>query len=588
MKVKNQKDLRDNEIHFGIYAKYFKRLFDFLISFIVLVVFSPFFVVLCILVRIKLGSPVFFKQTRAGKDEIPFQMIKFRSMTNARDEVGKLLPDTERFTKFGNFLRNSSLDEIPELINVLKGDMSFIGPRPLYTYYLPYYTEEEALRHAIRGGITGLAQINGRALCRWNDRFAYDVKYVKNITLINDIKILWQTVYKVFNKSDIGVPSVTDEGGVHILRDIQRPYLVKEIGSTFSAADTGKVSQNHLRFLVDNRSISEVVYLSTGRSCIREILNNLSIENKRVIVPSFTCESVIEPFIENGYEIFPYSLNEDLTIDIDALISQIERIKPSVLLFHRYFGFDTCDGIEGVIDSYPELITIEDKTQYMFSDKAESKADYQIGSIRKWLPVPDGAYLISKEKLLEQPTVEDSEFVRIELEAMDRKQSFLDKKIEDRSFQDLFAQGREYLYTNQQTFSISKASVYTLESYNWASFKEARRKNAAVLINGLQGYSWFNCVFTELFDGVVPFMIPLFVYEGRKEFQSYLASQKVFATVIWACPDLLKNQIGKADEMIYREILCIPCDQRYSEEDMERIVLTVKKYDRKMRMANAK
>ena len=175
------------------------------------------------MVRVKLGSPIFFKQKRAGKDEKIFEMIKFRTMTDARDEKGELLPDTERFTKFGDFMRNSSLDELPELLNVIKGDMSLIGPRPLYPFYVPYYTEKESLRHSVRGGITGLAQVNGRALCKWNDRFAYDVEYVKNITFLGDVKILFMTVKKVFGKADIGVPSVTDEGGLHIIREVQRP-----------------------------------------------------------------------------------------------------------------------------------------------------------------------------------------------------------------------------------------------------------------------------------------------------------------------------------------------------------------------------
>lgn len=182
--------------------------------------------ILCILVRVKLGSPIFFKQQRIGKDEKPFMMIKFRTMTDARDNAGNLLADQERFTKFGNFLRNSSLDELPELLNVLKGDMSLIGPRPLYPIYLPYYTKEESLRHTVRGGITGLAQINGRALCRWDDRFAYDIKYVKEMSFANDIKILWRTFFKVAAKDNIGVPSVTDEGGLHIIRKVQQPEKI--------------------------------------------------------------------------------------------------------------------------------------------------------------------------------------------------------------------------------------------------------------------------------------------------------------------------------------------------------------------------
>lgn len=212
-----------------MYRHFFKRLLDFTLTLIGLICISPIFLILGILVRIKLGAPIFFRQLRVGKDDRPFMMIKFRTMTDARDKDGNLLPDTERFTKFGLFLRNSSLDELPELLNVLKGDMSLVGPRPLYPIYLPYYTKEEARRHEVRGGITGLAQINGRALCRWKDRFAYDVTYVDNLSFVNDVKILWRTFFKVATKDDIGVPSVTDEGGLHILREVQQHEKVEVV-----------------------------------------------------------------------------------------------------------------------------------------------------------------------------------------------------------------------------------------------------------------------------------------------------------------------------------------------------------------------
>lgn len=212
-----------------MYKSFAKRFLDFLITLIGLTIISPVLLVVCLIVRIKLGSPIFFKQLRITKDERPFKMLKFRTMTDARDAEGNLLPDEERFTKFGNFLRNSSLDELPELINVLKGDMSLVGPRPLYPFYLPYYYKEENLRHTVRGGITGLAQINGRALCRWDDRFAYDVKYVKELSLINDIKILWRTFFKVAGQADIGIPSVTEEGGLHIVRELQQPDKVEYV-----------------------------------------------------------------------------------------------------------------------------------------------------------------------------------------------------------------------------------------------------------------------------------------------------------------------------------------------------------------------
>lgn len=211
----------------GLYERVFKRVIDFTFTLLGFVFISPIFLLLCILVRIKLGSPIFFKQKRCGKDEKTFEMIKFRTMTDARDEHGDLLPDTERFTKFGDFMRKSSLDELPELLNVLKGDMSLVGPRPLYPFYLPYYTEKESLRHSVRGGITGLAQVNGRALLRWNQRFEKDFEYVQKVTLIGDIKILWETFFKVFKQDDIGIPSVTEEGGLHIIREVQRPEYLK-------------------------------------------------------------------------------------------------------------------------------------------------------------------------------------------------------------------------------------------------------------------------------------------------------------------------------------------------------------------------
>ena len=220
-----------------MYKFFFKRFLDFCISLIGLICLSPVLLVLCVLIRFKLGSPVFFTQVRIGKDEKPFRIIKFRTMTDAKDSKGNLLPDEERFTRFGDFLRNSSLDELPELINVVKGDMSLVGPRPLYPIYLPYYTREENLRHTVRGGITGLAQINGRALCRWNERFAYDCKYVREMSLVNDFKILWRTFFKVAGQDDIGIPSVTDEGGLHIVRSVQQPekvQYVKEIMSRYN------------------------------------------------------------------------------------------------------------------------------------------------------------------------------------------------------------------------------------------------------------------------------------------------------------------------------------------------------------------
>lgn len=186
-----------------MYKKFFKRFFDIIISLFALIVLSPVMLIVAILVRIKLGSPVIFKQERPGKNEKIFKLYKFRSMSDKKDENGKLLPDSERLTKFGKILRATSLDELPEFVNILKGEMSLIGPRPLAVCYLPYYNETEKHRHDVRPGLTGLAQINGRNGLNWEERFSYDIEYVNNITFINDVKILFKTVYKVFKKDGV-------------------------------------------------------------------------------------------------------------------------------------------------------------------------------------------------------------------------------------------------------------------------------------------------------------------------------------------------------------------------------------------------
>ena len=186
-----------------IYRRYVKRAFDILISFLVIAMFFWLYLILALLVRVKLGSPVLFKQQRPGKDGVVFGMYKFRSMTDERDENGELLPDEKRLTSFGKTLRSTSLDELPEMFNILKGDMSLVGPRPLLVQYLPLYNERQARRHEVRPGLTGLAQVNGRNAITWEEKFEYDVTYVEKLSFLLDIKILLLTVVKVFKRDGI-------------------------------------------------------------------------------------------------------------------------------------------------------------------------------------------------------------------------------------------------------------------------------------------------------------------------------------------------------------------------------------------------
>ncbi|WP_393959629.1 sugar transferase [Priestia megaterium] len=187
----------------GIYKRYIKRLLDIILSLVAIICLSLLFLTVAFLVRVKLGSPVLFKQKRPGMNEKIFLMYKFRTMTDERDEDGELLPDDVRLTKFGKFLRSTSLDELPELFNILKGDMSLVGPRPLLVQYLPLYNEYQKRRHEVRPGLSGLAQVNGRNAISWENKFDLDVQYVDQVSFIKDFKIIFLTIKKVFIREGI-------------------------------------------------------------------------------------------------------------------------------------------------------------------------------------------------------------------------------------------------------------------------------------------------------------------------------------------------------------------------------------------------
>ena len=226
------------------YRKYFKRLLDILCSFLALVLLSWLIILVALLVRIKLGSPVFFRQPRPGKNEEIFDMYKFRTMTDERDGSGELLPDEVRLTSFGKWLRSTSLDELPELFNILKGDMTIVGPRPLLVRDMVFMTDEQRKRHTIRQGLTGLAQVNGRNDIVWDDKLDWDLKYIHEITFFGDLSIIFQTIYKAFIKKE----GITD-GDMATAEDLG-DYLLR-IGKVNK--ETYSHKQNEARKLLENR-----------------------------------------------------------------------------------------------------------------------------------------------------------------------------------------------------------------------------------------------------------------------------------------------------------------------------------------------
>jgi|SRR5699024_8806677 len=225
----------------GIYRNIIKRPMDFLFSLIAITVISPLFLIVALLVRLKLGSPIFFKQKRPGLDEKIFSMYKFRTMTDERDENGQFLPDSVRLTKFGTLLRSTSLDELPELLNIIKGDMSFVGPRPQLVKDMVFMTANQRMRHTVLPGLTGWAQINGRNGVSWESKLALDINYVQNITLFGDIKIIILTFVKVFNRDGIsseGMDTAEDLGD-YLLREnkIDQEHYKRELEKSKTLVD---------------------------------------------------------------------------------------------------------------------------------------------------------------------------------------------------------------------------------------------------------------------------------------------------------------------------------------------------------------
>lgn len=204
-----------------MYTIFFKRVIDIIASFVGLLLLIPLFIILWVIIRNKLGKPVLFAQNRPGRGTKVFKLFKFRTMTNERDQTGKLLPDQLRITPLGRFLRKTSLDELPQLINVLKGDMSLVGPRPLAVQYLPHYTEREMTRHNVRPGITGLAQISGRNNLDWDKKLELDAQYVENLSFLLDVQILFKTLIKVINRQDVSETGVDSPGDFDLYRTRQ-------------------------------------------------------------------------------------------------------------------------------------------------------------------------------------------------------------------------------------------------------------------------------------------------------------------------------------------------------------------------------
>lgn len=560
-----------------LYRNYIKRLLDIILSLFALVALSPLLGVTALLVRIKLGSPVFFKQPRPGKNEKIFQLYKFRSMTNEIGNDGRLLPDTQRLTKFGIFLRVSSLDELPELVNIIKGDMSIVGPRPLSIYYLPHYPEETRHRHDVRPGLTGLAQVKGRNNLQWDERFEIDLQYVENISFILDMKIILDTGLKVLKHSDItirGTTKVKDYGPYMILQEESNGgkqlngMTYSEIGSYFWLEEgTSTSSDGNVKWLP---SVEDCSFTFSGRNAIdvavRDILKERSID--KVFAPSYCCVSMLQSFFDRGLKVEFY----DVGYENGAFTYQLPKVDDhSIVLIMSYFGLDTSEAHKIITEmKRTGAVIIEDISHSMLSkNPASDDSDYLVIALRKWFGIPTGGWVGKKKGTIsEKPIIDSNDAVKEKILGMKEKCDYLNGKIDSKEdFLFINATFENDLIHVDRMLKIDDTSLSILKGIDAEKVKEQRRKNAAILLTALQDLNGkILSLPTVDFTTDTPLFLPVFMEtEDRDSLRKYLIEKDIYCPVHW--PEVMGAKVGvRANE------LSLICDQRYSEGDMQVIV----------------
>lgn len=560
----------------GLYRNYIKRLLDIIFAGSALVVLSPLLGVTALLVRSKLGSPVVFKQARPGMNEKVFYLYKFRSMTNEVGEDGRLLPDAQRLTKFGKFLRASSLDELLELVNIIRGDMSIVGPRPLSIYYLPHYPAKYRRRHDVRPGLTGLAQVSGRNNLPWDDRFAYDIRYVDNLSFILDVKIVLNTVLKVLRHSDIsvrGTTKVKDYGPYRILQEENdggrkmADMTYSEIGSYFWLDGTEKIlSEDKTDWLP---SAEDCCFTFSGRNAIdtalRDILKNKTIN--RVLAPSYCCVSMLQSFIDRGLKTEFYDVEYKdgtftyLVPDADA---------HTIVLIMSYFGLDTVEAHKKIAEIKKSgAVVIEDITHSLLhKSPAADDSDYLVASLRKWFAIPTGGWVGKRTgQLAEKPNMDSNHAVEDKIAAMHEKFDYLTGKIDSKE-NFLLAQAKfdNDLIHVDRMLKIDDTSLKIVEAADITKVTEQRRHNAGVLMAELKDLDG-KALRLPTVDSEkdTPLFLPIFMNtEDRDALRKYLIGKGIYCPIHW--PEVMGAEAGvRANE------LSLICDQRYTEGDMRAI-----------------
>lgn len=576
MKAKGQK---------GFYRSTGKRVLDVILACAASVLLSPLILVTAILVRVKLGSPVVFKQARPGIHEKIFYLYKFRSMTNETGEDGRLLPDAQRLTKFGRILRSSSLDEILELVNIIKGDMSIVGPRPLSIYYLPHYSEKDRKRHDVRPGLTGLAQVSGRNNLQWDERFSKDIEYVENLSFGLDLKIVANTFLKVLKKSDISVRGTTkimDFGPYCILREEGRAkpkmegMTYSEIGSFFWLEKQDTTSPaGDVEWLP---AAEDVCFTFSGRNALAVVADDLMQKGafSKLYAPSYCCVSMLQPFIDKGVAIEFYGVH----CSEGHFSYQLPSLgRGDVCLIMNYFGIEgekTQQAIRWLHER--GAVVIEDITHSLFCENAVSPhSDYYVASLRKWLPIPSGGWAAKKQgRFTARPNMPSNQAVEEKIRGMQLKQQYIEGQMTEKSaFLSLLSKFENDLIHADKLLTMDDVSRQYLETKDMGKMSQVRKRNAAVLIDGLRKLESTDfCLPSFNAEEDTPLFIPVFLkHEWRDSLKNYLIDKGIYCPVHW--PEIMGAASG-----IRENELSLICDQRYSENDMQVIVDTITEWYR--------
>lgn len=565
----------------AIYRNFIKRILDIVLSLVAMVVLSPLLLITALLVRIKLGSPVVFKQARPGLHEEIFYLYKFRSMTNEVGEDGRLLPDAQRLTKFGKFLRASSLDELLELVNIIRGDMSIVGPRPLSIYYLSHYPSNFRRRHEVRPGLTGLAQVHGRNNLPWDDRFKMDIQYVDKVSFELDVKIIFDTVLKVLKRADVSVRGTTK------VKDYGPYSILKEEGTVMTGNAGMTYSEIGSYFWLDGKerkkkeidwfpTVADSCFTFSGRNAIDVAIRDILKERKinRIYAPSYCCVSMLQSFIDRGLKVEFYQVS----FDSGRFCYEIPIVdKNDVVLIMSYFGLDSSVAYEVIHAVHSGgAIVIEDITHSLFRKTSASKeSDYLVASLRKWFAIPTGGWIGKRRgALAEKPYMDSNHAVVEKISGMREKYEYLTGKIgEKENFLLTQAKFDNDLIHVDRMLKIDDMSLDILEGTDVAVAINQRRKNAEVLINGVSELN--ICTLPDIDLTVdTPLFIPIFLEtEQRDSLRKYLVSKGIYCPIHW--PEVMGALAG-----IRENELSLICDQRYSESDMQAIVEAVHEWNR--------